>query len=705
MELAGLGLVPMAHNLTGVFFYHRCNGSSSDFVCPCYPIIPDADAACIRITRSAAVCQKHGYPKPREQINVNTAFIDASQIYGSTKRVADSLRQTKPEDRGLLKSSRGLDGELLPLDPSLEAEEQLCNNLGGCFVAGDSRSNEQQSLAAFHSLFLREHNRIAKTLKDINNHWNGEKVYQETRRIMGAVMQKITYLDFLPLVLGPNPLPRYRGYRRDVRPGISGSFATSAFRYGHSLIRPAFDILDTGFNRIGNPIGLRFMFFNNTFIQRNGINPLLLGLIGNFSENVDRILSSGVTRHLFERENSPGLNLAAINIQRSRDHGIPGYNHFRKLCGLKNAKTFADTKNEIRDPKNIQILKRLYDNPDIVDLWVAGLAETPVNGASVGPTFQCIIGDQFRRTRDGDRFYFERKRVWRRDQLAEIKKVSLSSMYCNNLNVTSIQPNAFVAPTDTKPRINCERIPDIDLCKWKENPYFRRHPCVNGKLVSKNGKCICECKSPWFGNRCESKPRTKVSWLATILNSKKEIVCSGALIRPNHDVLTTASCAKAASKNGYVQLGDYRKVATIAIKSIKKVNQDFSIIILPRKIHKNAYFIGIARVVSTLRPTAVTVWGSGQFPDFVWTKVARRRNTVCKRKFNPLNSRKEFCTLPAGLPAITKRSGSPLVQYYLYQPYLVGLLTEVADSSSSGARFGKYVKVTHLRFSKRGRWW
>jgi peroxidase len=403
--------------------------------------------------------------------------------------ISELLRLIKPlylqfvEDQGLLKSSRGFDGELLPLDQSLRAERELCNNLGGCFVAGDLRSNEQQSLAAFHSLFLREHNRVARILKSINIHWNGEKVYQEARSIMGAVMQKITYDDFLPTILGPNALPQYRGYRSSINPGISNAFATGAFRFGHSLIRPAFDILDTGFNPTGKAINLRFMFFNNTFIQRNGINPLLLGLIGNFTEKVDRTLSSGITRHLFERENSPGSNLAALNIQRSRDHGIPGYNQFRIMCGLGNAKTFADTKNEIKDPENRKILKQLYnDNPDLVELWVAGLAETPVKGASVGPTFKCIIKEQFLRTRDGDRFYYERKGVWRPDKLAEIKRASLSRIYCDNLNVISIQPNAFKAPTNIKPRVSCERIPGINLCKWKGiEPFIFVWPCINTK--------------------------------------------------------------------------------------------------------------------------------------------------------------------------------------------------------------------------------
>lgn len=76
--------------------YCRCNGSPEDTTCPCYPILPAAGAACIRVTRSAAVCQEHGYPKTREQINVNTAYIDASQVYGSSKELADNLREKEP---------------------------------------------------------------------------------------------------------------------------------------------------------------------------------------------------------------------------------------------------------------------------------------------------------------------------------------------------------------------------------------------------------------------------------------------------------------------------------------------------------------------------------------------------------------------------------------------------------------------------------
>ncbi|XP_028416113.1 peroxidase mlt-7-like [Dendronephthya gigantea] len=664
-----------------------CNGSSADFMCPCYPILPNGNAGCIRVTRSAAVCQNHGRFKPREQINDNTAYIDASQIYGSRLGDANKLRETKP-DNGLLRSLQGFDGELLPLDQSnqsKEAEEPHCRNLGGCFIAGDSRSNEQQSLAAFHSLFLREHNRIAKSLKKINSHWDGEKIYQETRKIMGAVMQKITYDDFLPLILGPNAMPQYKGYRSNVDPGISNAFATSAFRFGHSLIRPKFDILDTGFNPIGDPIDLRFMFFNNTFIRQNGINALLLGLIGNFSERVDRILSPGITRHLFERENAPGSNLAALNIHRSRDHGIPGYNEFRKFCKLGNAETFKDTRKEIKNPQNRNILKQLYgDNPNLVELWVAGLAETPVQGASVGPTFKCLIAEQFQRTRDGDRFFHERAGVLTQDMLAEIKKSSLSRMYCDNLNVVSIQPNAFKLPTGQNTRITCDRIPRMDLCKWKEL-------CLNGEVFSRNGKCVCQCKQPWFGDSCENKlAGVSVAWHATIYNSVKTIVCSGALIGRKH-VLTTASCARRASINGYVDLGYWNTITwynEIPIKSIRKskLHKNIVEIELGWEMIRGTYVYPISTgYISAQRPTYVTAWGPSQCLQI--SRVIFSASKSCKSVFDLFNGFKDVCTLPAGLPVGPIKSGSPLVQVYQGQVYLVGLLTDVKNG------FGKYIKI------------
>ena len=367
----------------------------------------------------------------------------------------------------MLKTSNG---NLLPSDNcncGIPAPLNLCFNFGGCFLAGDVRSNEQTALASIHTLFVREHNRIAKILGAINPQWNGETIYQETRLIVGAVLQKITYEDFLPIVLGSrDTLPKYKGYKSNVDPSISNAFATAAFRFGHSLIRQTFDRVNAGFNNVGDPVPLRQLFFNNTLINKFGIEQLLLGLLANESQQVDRELAVGLLDDLFERENSPGLNLAALNIQRGRDHGLPGYNAYRKFCGLGNARRFKHTKRQITDKKVRKTLSRLYkNNPNNADLWPVGLVEKPVKGGLVGATFRCIIRDQFTRSRDGDRFFYEKPGVFTPSRLTEIKKASLSRIMCDNLkNIVSVQPDAFRAG---RRRVACGNIPGMNFYAWK----------------------------------------------------------------------------------------------------------------------------------------------------------------------------------------------------------------------------------------------
>lgn len=371
--------------------------------------------------------------------------------------------------KGFLKTENGVGGDFLPQDNGkLMAPANLCVMLGGCFLAGDVRSSEQVVLACMHTLFVREHNRIAHTLGKLNSHWDGDKIYQETKKIVGAVLQKLTYEDFLPIIIGPT-LPKYKGYDSTINPGILNSFATAAFRFGHSLIRPTFDRLDKGFNPTGKPLLLRQLFFNNTFIKEYGIDELLLGLLGNESQCVDRKLAGGILNHLFERPRSPGLNLAALNIQRGRDHGLPGYNAFRRRCGLKNAKSFFNTAKEIQSPASRKLLFQLYnDDPNLADLWVAGLAEAPANGGIVGATFGCIIREQMKRTRDGDRFFYTNKGVFSDQQLKEIKKATLSKIMCDNLkNIVSVQRNAFLAGSRKLRRVMCDGIPSMDLNAWK----------------------------------------------------------------------------------------------------------------------------------------------------------------------------------------------------------------------------------------------
>ena len=93
-------------------------------------------------------------------------------------------------------------------------------------------------------------------------------------------------------------------------------------------------------------------------------------------------------------------------------------------------------------------MRSLYVSHEDVDLTVGGSLEAHVNGALAGPTFLCILTEQFYRTRVGDRYFFERGEIdvaFSREQLIEIRKASMARLFCDNgNNIEQMQPSAFL---------------------------------------------------------------------------------------------------------------------------------------------------------------------------------------------------------------------------------------------------------------------
>ena len=379
-------------------------------------------------------------PNPRQQTTKISAYLDASMVYGSDSTRANALRTFQG---GALKTSAG---NLPPFntaglenanDAHLFPDSQL-------FLAGDIRANENLELTAIHTLFVREHNLLAAAIASANPGLNDEQIYQQARRLVAAEVQVITFHEFLPALLGLGSLRPYAGYNPNVNAGIATEFSTGAFRIGHTLINDDVEFLDNDAKEVRAGLPLAQAFFNPRPLEETGPDPLLKYLATDNAQEVDTQLVDGLRDFLFGPPGAGGLDLASLNIQRGRDHGLPDYNTVRRAYGLPALTSFAQITS---DPALQAKLQSLYGNVNSLDLWVAGLAEDHVAGSSVGPTFQRIIVNQFERIRDGDRNWYERTFAGR--QLAALQATRLSDIIRRNTTITKLQDNVFFYDPNT----------------------------------------------------------------------------------------------------------------------------------------------------------------------------------------------------------------------------------------------------------------
>jgi peroxidase len=366
---------------------------------------------------------------PAQIRNSITAWVDGSNIYGSNQVTADSLRQGIG---GLLKIS---EGNLLPFAPPNP------NRPGNSFTSGDGRVNENSALVAMHTLFMREHNRLAGDLAIAHPDWTDEQLYQRARQINVAQYQAVVYREYLPSLLGLDVLPEYTGYDATINPNLENTFSSASFRVGHTQLGSQILRLDAEGQEIPEgSLTLSEVFFRSTeIIQQAGVDPILRGIASSLSENVDLKIINDIRNLLFSLGGTnTARDLFAINIQRGRLNGISDYNTVRDAFGLARVDSFADI------TRNVELqnqLEDLYGNVDNIDLYVALLAEDHVPGAAVGKTFQALVARQFLALRDGDRFYYEN--IFSAEEIAEIENGTLAEIIRRNTDTTIIQDKAF----------------------------------------------------------------------------------------------------------------------------------------------------------------------------------------------------------------------------------------------------------------------
>lgn len=476
-----------------------------------------------------------GVTVPREQINAISSYIDAATVYSNADARLDWIREGTVDGNPANNGARLLmPGGYLPRAASRGNWETAPPMVVGSLfatpevvaVAGDQRANENPGLLATHTLFNREHNRIVSKLPS----WMSEQdKFQVARAVLIAEMQYITYQEFLPS-LGVR-LPAYSGYKPGVDAGVTNEFATVGYR-AHSMIGTHYTMkgepgrwsqadldyfasVGVTVKKTGNqvvlsvPIGEE-TFFNPDLLERLQLGPVLRGVSSIPQNKNDEIINDLMRNGRFDFSGNPGCaedpsgptciagvnDLAAVDIERGRDHGLGTYNQLRAAYGLPPKTSFtaitgeatqefpADplltAGNEINDPNIMDYtalydinghattaqadnavrgvrrtttaarLKAIYGTVDQVDAFTGLIAEKHVPGTEFGELQLAIWKHQFQALRDGDRFFFANDPLLPlvRNLFGIDYRVSLGDVIARNTDIprSQLARNVFLTP-------------------------------------------------------------------------------------------------------------------------------------------------------------------------------------------------------------------------------------------------------------------
>uniref|UniRef100_A0A1Y9H2I9 Peroxidase n=1 Tax=Anopheles dirus TaxID=7168 RepID=A0A1Y9H2I9_9DIPT len=436
------------------------------------PVFSVRGIDCLNAIRTWNTCDANPNNCTRaEQINVVTSFLDLSIVYGNSVEESNQIREP---NTGLLKSEQRLGQEWPPRHPTPSAACTLRRPDEACYLTGDGRANQSPHLAMLQTAFIREHNRIARSLLTLKPTLTSEQLFQEARRINIAQYQHIVFYEWLPNFLGRSFMIEKQllyqsagptnDYGATIDPSVINSHTTAAFRFFHSSIQGSLKFYEE--SRLSlSKIDINDHTNNPTILEQTADRyaHLLRGLTSQPMGLHDTSLDPATKHFLFRFNDMFGTDLKALDIQRARDHGLASYNEFVFLCFNQRAATWADY-NQLLMPGAVDILSTYYNSVDDLDLSVGLAFEKKIDGTQTGMVMRCILADQFRRTRKGDRFFYENGLRFTAVQLTEIRKANMAKILCDSSpNVAQMQSAAFVLPSSVNPLVSCSSLPTPNL--------------------------------------------------------------------------------------------------------------------------------------------------------------------------------------------------------------------------------------------------
>jgi hypothetical protein len=284
-----------------------------------------------------------------------------------------------------------------------------------------------------HTLFMQEHNAICDRLAEAYPGWGDDDLFEHARLVNAALLAKIHTVEWTPALIG-NPIMK-TGMRINWWGFMGERFAR---RFGRvSKSEEISGIPGSETHHHGAPYAM-----TEEFVAVYRMHPLIPddyrfrslkdddlieertfdGVAGHHTHEVlaavamqDLFYSFGTSNpgaivlhnfpkslQFFHKSDGTILDLAATDILRSRERGVPRYNEFRRKFHLAPATAFEDFSD---DPKVVSDLRRIYRDPEAVDLTIGLFAEKPPSGFAFSDTaFRVFILMASRRLKS-DRFF------------------------------------------------------------------------------------------------------------------------------------------------------------------------------------------------------------------------------------------------------------------------------------------------------------
>jgi Ca2+-binding RTX toxin-like protein len=377
------------------------------------------------------------------------------------------------------------------------------------FMTGDGRGNENIGLTAVHHIFHAEHNRVADDIERVltanptlkaryqnegANRWSyGQRLFQAARFVTEMEYQHLVFEEFgrtiSPFIdVVPN---NESGYHTDLDAAITAEFAHAVYRFGHSMLTetvPRDGFGATDLSLLDAFLDPHEFTMGGTLTPEEGAGAIVNGMVANPGSGIDEFVTETLRNELLGLP----LDLAAINIARGRDTGVPplqvARQRFFDVTGDTDLKPYANW-NEfgraLRNPESLVNFVAAYGthasitgvdtvegkraaaqalltdtDPFLsssaaasglndVDFWMGGIAERNVPFAGfLGTTFNYVFETQLEALQNGDRFYYLSRNIGL-NLFHQLEANSFASIIMRTTEATNLPAEVFTTPDHT----------------------------------------------------------------------------------------------------------------------------------------------------------------------------------------------------------------------------------------------------------------